>query len=107
VKRIKTRREYHDSQLVAAEWIHERDLVLRFSLDGHWNHGASIDASVMFSAVRNRAQVEQALQSLSEAVEHRKWLADVVGIVRDSTGAFLVDTSQGSLLVEAARFSEI
>ena len=87
--------------------MHERDLVLRFRLDGHWNHGTSIEASIIFWKVRNRDEVEGSLKPLVDAAAGRERLADVVNIVRDANGSYLVDTSQGSLIIQASGFSEI
>jgi hypothetical protein len=108
MKRIRMRRVYHDSQLLRAEWLHDdRDLLLTFRLDGTWNGDTSVEASVMFSAVRNREEVDDELRSLAEASVGRDYVADVVTIVRESNRRFLVDTSQGALVIDAAGLSEI
>jgi hypothetical protein len=107
MKRLRTRREYHDSQLTSAEWLRERDLRLTFRLDGNWNGNTSIESSVMFSGVRNREVVDETLRALGEAAVGRDWLADVVAIVRNEDRSYLVDTSQGSLVIDADGFSEI
>lgn len=99
MKRLKTRRQYHDSQLIHAEWEQERNLRLTFRLDGHWNDGVSLEASVLFSGVRNRDEVEPLLRSLADA--------EVVGIARHTERAFLIDTSKGALIIDASGFSEI
>jgi hypothetical protein len=104
---LTTKRAYHDSRLLRAEWMHDSDLVLTFDLDGHWNDGNSVEASVMFSRVRNRDAVEEFLRSLRERASDRKGLADVIGVTRERDRSFLVDTSQGSLVIEAPRFTEI
>ena len=104
---LKTSRVYHDSRLLRCEWMHECDLVLTFDLDGHWNGGNSIEASVMFSRVRNRGAVDEFLRSLRQRGSDGECLADVIAVTRERDRSFVVDTSLGALVIEAARFSEI
>jgi len=93
--------------LVRAEWLDNRVLRLSFRLDAHWNGGVSIETSVIFSGVRNAAEVNSTLRSIAKSSAGRDSLADVVAIVRDSNRSYLVDTSQGALVIDAGLFSEI
>src|SRR5215467_11448748 len=102
MKRLRTRRVYHDSDLTAAEWLRAGDLRLTFRLDGHWNDdGTAIEASVVFFGVRNRREVDSTLSALGESSTGHDCLADVVTIFRDSNRSYLVDTSQGPLVIDA------
>ncbi len=106
MKLLHTKFEYHDSTLVKVAWLQDSELRLTFKLDGHWNYGSSIVVSVMFSGVRNPDVVKSSLCEIASKMTHDRWLADVVGIWRESNSSYLVDTSQGALVIDASSFAE-
>ena len=101
MRRLDLRLNYHDSELVAAEWTDDDDLRLSFQLDGSWNYGSSHVQAVLFMSVRNRDEVEQALEEVEAAPPHGKSMADVVAIARSAPGTYLVETSQGAISIKA------
>ncbi len=101
MKRIRTKYEYHDAELVRVQWVADDELVLDFDLcfDG-------IVVSVRFQRVGNREEVERQLCSIASRMTHERYLADVVGIWREDDRTFLLDTSQGAVTIIASNMLE-
>ncbi len=106
MKRIHAKYEYHDSTLIEVAWLRDCELRMTFELDGHWNNGSSFVVSILFSNVRNRMVVESSLHEIALNRTHEHWLADVVGIWKEASGNYVIDTSQGSIMIEASSFTE-
>lgn len=101
MRRIRTKLEYHDSNLVDVNWAGD-DLTLTFDLCYD-----PTQSSVLFGGVRNRKEIEAQLQEFERKMTHAGWLADVVAIARGSDGRYLVDTSQGPLWIDARAMLEL
>lgn len=106
MKRLKTVHEYHDSHLMRAEWLNKSDLQLFFDLDGHWNENGEF-ASIIFYGIRNPDDVIEGLEKITKNRTHNEWMADVVAFVKESKTTYLIDASQGSLIIDAKSYVEI
>lgn len=106
MKRLRTRFEYHDSVLTGYVWPEDDELRLTFRLNGRCNDGCDISVNLSFLGVRNRTEVEESLATIASKMTHQQWLADVVAVVRDSPRVYLVDTSQGPILIDASSMLE-
>lgn len=106
LKRLHTKFDYHDSVLTGYTWPQDNELRITLHLNGWCNDGCDISVDPSFLGVRNRAEVEDALGTIASNVTHKNWLADVVAVVKESARNYLVDTSQGSIRIDAPSMLE-
>jgi hypothetical protein len=106
--RIKTSKEYHDSRITQVAWHQPSDLELTIELDAHWNKGGAETATLRFMGVKNKPQVEAALQAIADNRTHQRWIAEIVAFRRHGKARYILDTTpQPPLIIECASYVEI
>jgi len=103
--RTHTKFEYHDSLLMDAEWIADRELKLYVELNGHWNEGSDVVVGIVFLSVRNAECVDRTLRDFVNRSVRHKGIVEIDGVGRSSDG-FWVSTDFGTLVIDAGGFSE-
>ena len=107
-KRIKTSKEYHDSHITQVVWLPPADLELTIELDTHWNKGGAETATLRFIKVKNRLEIEAALQAIADNRTYQRYIAEIVAFRRHGKASYLLDTTPGpSLIIDCASYMEI
>ena len=106
-KRIKTSKEYHDSHITQVIWHPPADLELTIQLDTHWNQGAET-ATLRFIKVKNRPEIEAALQAIADNRTYQRYIAEIIAFQRHGKTSYLLDTPPGPpLIIDCASYMEI
>jgi hypothetical protein len=106
--RLKTKWSYHDSAITAVDWTSERDLQISIDLDGHWNKAGVATAILLFRNVRNRPQVETALETIAQNQTHQRWIAEIVNFERHGKTSYILHTSpQPSVIIDCSSYVEV
>lgn len=106
MKRLRTKFDYHDSVLTGYTWPEDDELRLTFGLNGLCNGGCDTSVDLCFLGIRNRTDIENALNAMASSMTHENWLADVVAVVKETPRNYLIDTSQGSISIDASSMLE-
>jgi hypothetical protein len=106
--RLKTKREYHDSIITAVNWRSDNDFEITIALDTHWNKSSPETCAIQFLKVRNRPDIEAALQQIASNQTHRRWIAEIVAFRRyGKTSYILYTTPQPPLVIDCASYIEV
>lgn len=107
-KRIKTSKEYHDSHITQVVWLPPADLELTIQLDTDWNKGGAETATLRFIKVKNRPEIEAALQAIADNRTYQRYIAEIVAFRRHGKASYLLDTwPSPSLIIDCASYVEI
>jgi hypothetical protein len=107
-KRIKTSKEYHDSHITQVVWHPPADLELTIQLDTHWNQGGAETATLRFIKVKNRPEIEAALQAIAGNRTYQRYIAEIVAFRRHGKTSYILDTwPSPPLIIDCASYLEI
>jgi hypothetical protein len=107
-KRIKTSKEYHDSHITQMVWLPPADLELTIQLDTDWNKGGAKTATLRFIKVKNRPEIEAALQAIADNRTYQRYIAEIVAFRRHGKASYILYTTPGPpLIIDCASYVEI
>src|SRR5918993_5836653 len=105
-KRLKLKHGYHDA-MVSAIRYQNRDVILDVNLCSCCNASAG-PATISFLSVRNFETVRNALESARRENTGRKYIDEIIGIIRSEDRGILLDLqTAGGVRVDAQGIFEV
>lgn len=105
MRRLKTKHAYHDAEIRAVDFEAGDCVVFEIELCGcSGSSGTTVHLS--FHDVKNVHEVRSFIEPILGRAKEQGRIAEIIGLLRDDDGRFVMDVDHGALYIKSKSFTE-